>query len=475
VRSAARSPAQEAFDRARDVLAAHRPAEALRPMIDAPRLPAAGLLTPPPRRAAGGDPGRTARERVEEALAAAGRAAELGGVVALRAEEALAEAAALDRLPPPARGALHGMPVTVKDVIHVAGMPTRAGSAAYDALPAQDAAAVALLRGAGAVVLGKVATHEFALGVTTPQARNPWDPARIPGGSSGGSGIAVATGLGDASLGTDTRASIRVPASLCGVVGLKATYGAVPTAGLVSLAWTMDHVGPLARTVTEAARVTEALAPGLAGLSAWSGTSVAGARVGVPEEAFAECDPAVAAAVREAVGILAGAGAEVVAADRPTLADLERANAAGLVISRCEAAAAHRALGTDRSLLWQETADQLDEADRLSACDYLGAQRLRAELAGAFETALAGLWALAMPTTPCAAPPVEDAPRHITVLSRNAIPWSLTGLPAISVPCGRTPEGLPVGLQLVAGRGREHLLVALAAAVEAAQPKRPLT
>ena len=471
MRSAARSPAREAFHRARDVLAAHRPAEGLRPMIDAPRAPAARPPAPPAPPAPAVAPregGRSARERVEEALAAADRAAALGAVTALRAEEAVAEADALDRLPAAGRRPLHGMPVTVKDVIHVAGLPTRAGSAAYIAHPDRDAAAVALLRAAGAVVLGKVATHEFALGVTTPQARNPWDPGRIPGGSSGGSGIAVAIGFGAASLGTDTRASIRVPAALCGVVGLKPTYGAVPTAGLVSLAWTMDHVGPLARTVADAALVTEAVAPGLSGLAAWSGAPVAGARIGVPEAAFDGCDPEVARAARGAVEALAAAGAEVVAAPRPSHADLERAGAAGLVVSRCEAAASHRALGIDRGLLWEETADQLDEADRLTAADYLDAQRLRAELAEGLEAALGGLWALAMPTTPCAAPPVEDALRHITVLSRNAIPWSLIGLPAISVPCGTTHEGLPVGLQLVAGRGREHLLVALAAAVERA-------
>jgi aspartyl-tRNA(Asn)/glutamyl-tRNA(Gln) amidotransferase subunit A len=403
---------------------------------------------------------------VEDALAAAERAGALGAVVALDPDGALAGADALDRVPPGARGLLHGMPVTVKDVIDVAGLPTRAGSAAYRAHPDRDAAAVARVRAAGAVVLGKVATHEFALGVTTPQARNPHDHTRIPGGSSGGSGIAVATGFGDASLGTDTRASIRVPSALCGVVGIKPTYGAVPTAGLVSLAWTLDHVGPLARTVLDAARVLEALDPGFAGLPGWAGAPATGVRVGVPEAAFAGCEPAVAAAVGSAIDALADAGVDVVAAARPDALDLERAGAGGLLVSRAEAAANHRALGIDRALLWDETADQLDEADALSAADYLDAQRMRGVLAAGFEAELAGVWALAMPTTPCVAPPVEDAERHLTVLSRTAIPWSFTGLPAISVPCGTSPEGLPIGLQLVAGRGREHHLVALAALVE---------
>src|SRR5947208_7862884 len=150
------------------------------------------------------------------------------------------------------RGPLHGIPVTVKDVIDVSGAPTRAGSAAFHRRAAVDATGVARLRAAGAIVLAKVATHEFALGVTTPQSRNPHDPTRIPGGSSGGSAIAVATGMGLASLGTDTRASIRVPAALSGVVGFKATYGTVPTDGLVPLSWTMDHVAPMAVTVGDA-------------------------------------------------------------------------------------------------------------------------------------------------------------------------------------------------------------------------------
>ena len=477
MRSPARSPAREAFDEARAVLAAHRPAPGRRPMTDAPRPPAGGIpaagepaaATPGPiahARAALAAGRTTAVALVEEALAAAGRAGALGAVVALRREEALAEARARDDVPAGERGPLHGIPVTVKDVIDVAGLPTAAGSAAYLDHPAIDAAAVARLRSAGAIVVGKVATHEFALGVTTPQARNPVDPARIPGGSSGGSGIAVATGFGLASLGTDTRASIRVPAALCGVVGLKPTYGVVPTGGLVSLAWTMDHVGPLARTVGDAALVAEALAPVLAGLSGWAAAPVTGARIGVPEAAFAGCEPGVERAVRAAIAALAGAGAEVIASSRPSALDLDRAGAAGLLVSRAEAAANHRALGIERGLLWDETADQLDEADRLTASDYLDAQRMRGALAHDLEEALAGLWALAMPAAPCGAPPVEDAARYLTILSRTAIPWSLTGLPAISVPCGTTAEGLPVGLQLVAGRGCDHLVVALAAAVE---------
>ncbi|MGE0029311.1 MAG: amidase family protein, partial [Thermoleophilia bacterium] len=189
------STARAAFARAREVLAGFRAQPGDRPAVDAAGAPS---RTPPPPASAPAPPDpRTARERVEQALEAAGRADALGAIVAVDPDAALAEADARDRTPPPARGPLHGMPVTVKDVIDVAGLPTRAGSAAYLAHPDLDAEAVARIRTAGAVVLGKVATHEFAMGVTTPQARNPHDPTRIPGGSSGGSGIAVATGFGD--------------------------------------------------------------------------------------------------------------------------------------------------------------------------------------------------------------------------------------------------------------------------------------
>src|SRR4051794_17023161 len=164
------------------------------------------------------------------------------------AESALAEARARDAelANGRRRGPLHGIPVSVKDVIDVKDMPTRCGSDAYMDVPARDADAVDLWRAAGAIILGKTSTHEFALGVTSPQARNPHDRTRIPGGSSGGSAVAVTTGMGLASLGTDTRASIRVPAALCGGVGLKPTYGTISTRGVVPPSWPKDHAAVMA-------------------------------------------------------------------------------------------------------------------------------------------------------------------------------------------------------------------------------------
>lgn len=412
----------------------------------------------------------TSWELVEEALAAV---AEHDGALHAVAElnpVALAEAEQRDRELAGGlhRGPLHGIPVTVKDVIDVAGLPTRAGSAAYDDVPGRDATAVARLREAGAVILGKVTTHEFALGVTTPQSRNPFDRSRIPGGSSGGSAIAVATGMGLGSLGTDTRASIRVPAALCGVVGFKPTFGTVPTDGVVPLSWTMDHVAPMARTVEDAAILLDALTGSAGRYAGWLGLATRGLRIGVPPAAFLGADPEVVAPVTAAIGALEPWVGSVAEIDRPSAQDFAIAGAAGLVVSRCEAAAFHRALGADRRLYWDEVADQLDAGEHVSAVDYLDAQRVRRELGAS----LLGLFdvhdVLAMPTTLVAAPPAEDFARHLLSLARNAIPWSFLGFPAVSVPCGTTAAGLPVGLQLVAPPRHEGLLVAVAGVLEQA-------
>jgi aspartyl-tRNA(Asn)/glutamyl-tRNA(Gln) amidotransferase subunit A len=389
----------------------------------------------------------------------------LAALVEVTAASALATAAQLDAelAAGRRRGPLHGIPVTVKDVIDVAGVPTRAGSAAYHAVPTEDATAVRRLRRAGAVLLGKAATHEFALGVCTPQSRNPHDPSRIPGGSSGGSAIAVATGMGFASLGTDTRASIRVPAALTGVVGLKPTFGAVPTDGVLTLSWTMDHLAPIAGTVEDAAITLDALTG--ADLAAAAGRQVTGLRVGVPTAALDGAEPGVLAAFDQALKTLADLGCHTGEAVRPTAADLDEANAVGLVISRCEAAAVHRRLGTDPSLYWDEVADQLREALRVCAADYLDAQRMRVPLRDRLATAFAAHDILALPTSLVVAPPAADFAQYLTVLSRNAIPWSLVGFPALSLPCGQA-GGLPIGLQLVAPPGGEERLVALGTAIE---------
>jgi len=381
------------------------------------------------------------------------------------AEDALAEAHVRDAELKAGRrrGPLHGIPVSVKDVIDVGGVRTRCGSDAYDAVPDDDADAVDLWRDAGAVILGKTSTHEFALGVTSPQARNPHDPTRIPGGSSGGSAIAVATGMGVASLGTDTRASIRVPAALCGVVGLKPTYGTISTRGVVPLSWTMDHVAVMAGSAEDAAIALDALRPETTAIASAAGGRVSHLRVGLAGAAWEGAEAAVESAVGAQIDRLRALVASVRETDRPAAADFGGANAMGLLVSRCEAATFHRARGLDRSLYWAEVRDQLDAADGVLATDYIDAQRYRASLREEMLAVLREHDVLAMPTAPVLAPPVERADEYLTILSRNAILWSFVGFPAISVPC--PTDGLPVGLQLVAGPGGEALLIALATAL----------
>jgi aspartyl-tRNA(Asn)/glutamyl-tRNA(Gln) amidotransferase subunit A len=269
--------------------------------------------------------------------------------------------------------------------------------------------------------------------------------------------------MGFASLGTDTRASIRVPAALCGVVGLKPTYGTVPTAGVVPLSWTMDHVAVMAASAEDAALALDALRPEAPAIAAAAGGKVSDLRVGLATAAWEGAEPAVEAAVQRQIDSLSGLVAAVRETDRPTQADFGGANAMGLLVSRCEAATFHRAAGLDRSLYWAEVRDQLDAADGVPATDYIDAQRYRAVLREEMLAVLREHHVLAMPTSPVLAPPVERADEYLTILSRNAILWSFVGFPAISVPC--PTEGLPVGLQLVAGPGGEALLIALATAL----------
>lgn len=410
----------------------------------------------------------------EAAIAAASDHSDrLVAFVELTADAARAAAVELDaeRAAGSIRGPLHGIPITVKDVIHVAGVVTRCGSDAYEKIPSEDAWAVARLREAGAVILGKVSTHEYALGVTSPQARNPHDETRIPGGSSGGSAIAVAKGMGLASVCTDTRASSRVPAALSGIVGLKPTYGTIPTKGVVPLAWTMDHVGIIAPAVGDAALMLDTLhasQPVSGGINA----GVAGMRLGMPHAAFEDVDPAVAESVAAAIDALRDAGAEMIEVDTPAESDFTGANAGGLITSRCEAATFHKGLENDRDLYWSEVRDQLNAADDVLATEYIQAQRFRAWLRDRMTAAFAEFDAMVMPTVPVLAPPVEDAEDFLTILSRNAILWSFVGFPAMSVPVAPAPSGLPIGFQVVAAPHEERTMIAVAAAVEAAQTAR---
>jgi aspartyl-tRNA(Asn)/glutamyl-tRNA(Gln) amidotransferase subunit A len=470
------STVADAFRDARDAVhgrALPDPSAAPPLRVDLPSAQRA--LRPPefalrPPGANGSGPAAGAREGVEAALAAAA-ADRCGAVVWLDAGGARAAADRLDQgaAEGAVRGPLHGMAITVKDIIDVAGMPTRAGSKGFERWPQVDAPAVARLRAAGAVVLGKATTHEFALGVTTPACRNPFDHDRIAGGSSGGSAVAVATGIGTGSLGTDTRASLRVPASLCGVVGFKPTFGRVPTGGVVPLSWTVDHVGPIAGTVHDAAAMLAVLVGGriAVGGDAAAGR-VDGLVIGVIVAAMGAADTEVSAAVMKRLAVLERLGATLIDVAFPDEEALQLANGAGLLITRAEAATFHRAAGTDVSACLPEVAEQLRAGAEISACDYLDAQRQRASLTARLLDTLAPFPLLASPTTPVTAPPRTEYERYLVRLSENTMLWSLAGGPALSMPAGFDGAGMPVGLQLSAAPGDDALVAAAGIALEQA-------
>jgi len=394
--------------------------------------------------------------------------------VSVDPEAALAEARAKDAR---AGGPLHGIPIAIKDIFDVAGVPTRSGCAARaDAEPArQDAAAVAALRVAGAVLIGKTHTHELACGVYTPPTRNPWDTARSAGGSSGGSGAAVAACAAMGAIGSDTGGSIRIPAAHCGIVGLKPTYDRVSRGGALALSWSLDHVGPLTRRVEDAALMLEALA-GLDEPLLAPGEDVAGLRVGVLRGApFAPVEADVEDALERAIASLGDAG---VTLEEVAVPALERGLAAEFSIVAAEAASYHEAR-------FAETAGQItDDGIRglletgllLPASVYLRAQRTRRLIQDALAAAFAAhrLDALLAPTVP-AAPQLHDQLEYrlggrqepvIEALVRTTAPFNLTGLPAIAVPTGLGAGGFPGSVQIAARPFDERTALALARAVE---------
>lgn len=392
----------------------------------------------------------------------------------------LAESLDRERAEGKIRSPLHGLPISVKDVIHVKGMPTSSGSKVMEGfMPDDDATAVRLLREAGAIIIGKAHTHEFALGVTTPQSRNPWDTSRDPGGSSGGSAISVSTGMSFLSVGTDTRASIRVPASLCGTLGYKPTYGLVSTDGIVTLSWSMDHTGLMGRTSEDVAIMMNII-QGVD--SKDSGTldlpdddytdyvfkDVSGLRVGLAVEALEGADPEILRTFNACVETLKSLGVEVVETKLPSADDFRLANNLGLIITRVEAAAYQRAFPDAGPLYIKQVFEQLDEASKVTGVDYITAQRFRAEFQERMLAELEGFDAFIMPTTLVPAVKAEDTEQYLTILSRNCIPWSMIGFPTLSVPAGLTSGGLPVGAQLVAAPFDDGIILTLASALESA-------
>jgi aspartyl-tRNA(Asn)/glutamyl-tRNA(Gln) amidotransferase subunit A len=388
------------------------------------------------------------------------------------------------------RGPLHGVPIAVKDNYLTADMPTLAGTAAPGvSFPNRDSAAVARLRAAGAIVLGKTRMHEYAWGNVTPPTRNPWDTARVPGGSSGGSGAAVAARLCPVALGSDTGGSIRIPASVCGVVGLKPTFGRVSRAGIVPHSWSLDHAGPLSATVADSALVLQALAgadpadPGAATIpvpdfSAGLGTPAKGLRIGVVRNHFfGRNQPDVEAAVEAALAFYAAEGAAISDAALPIL---EYGLAAIFAIELSSSTAYHAAnLASGAVAAFTPDVRLLVEMGRLvTGPDYLKAEQLRRVLMRDVSRLFEDVDVIVGPTCPLTAWRIGEwsvevgrEPESVLAASwRLTYPWNLAGIPSISVPCGFDREGLPIGLQIAGKPFDEATVIRAAHAYEQAHP-----
>jgi aspartyl-tRNA(Asn)/glutamyl-tRNA(Gln) amidotransferase subunit A len=387
------------------------------------------------------------------------------------------------------RGPLHGIPIAVKDLFSMRGVRNTAGSKIFENLvPDIHSTVVERLEAAGAVILGKLNMHELAYGISSANphygaVRNPWDLERSPGGSSGGSGAAVAAGIVFGAMGSDTGGSIRIPASYCGAVGLKPTYGRVSRYGVLPLAYSLDHMGPLTRSVRDAAIFLNAIAGRdrrdqtssrrpVIDFVPEEGCSLRGMRIGFPENFYFErLDPDVESSVRGAIARAASMGAELKPIWVPDIAAL---NAVSQMTLLCEASANMEPYLEFRNLFGADVLSRLDQGRLIPATDYINAQRLRRKFAAEFDKLWREVDCFLAPATPNAAPRIgdntvrlggreEDARVAATRLARGI---NALGLPALSMPCGLSGNGLPVGLQIVAPAFEEAVMLKVAAALE---------
>ena len=384
------------------------------------------------------------------------------------------------------RGPLHGIPVGLKDLFNTGGVRTTSGSRIFDTfVPDHDCTVAARFQQAGAILLGKLNMHPFAYGPTGENAdyghmHNPWNPELITGGSSGGSGSATAAGQCTITMGSDTGGSVRIPAALCGIVGLKPTYGLVSRHGLTPLSWSLDHPGPIVRTVEDAALAMNAIAghdPNDVASSreaipdyttALTG-DVRGLKIGVPKEFFeASLDPEVGATVQQAISQLEDLGAIVTEVSFPLF---QHAQAISGTILMAEASAYHRdLLAKEGDKLYPPVRIRLEAGLFITAIDYLKAQQARSVFNHETRQLLTDVDLLLGPTEPVTAPPIlaekvragEQTIGTTAALTQYTRPYNITGGPAISVPCGFSESGMPIGLQL-AGKPFDELTVLRAA------------
>jgi aspartyl-tRNA(Asn)/glutamyl-tRNA(Gln) amidotransferase subunit A len=385
------------------------------------------------------------------------------------------------------RGPLHGIPIGLKDILDTAGTRTTAASALFkDRIPAEDAEVVRRLRADGAIILGKQNLHEFAYGASSiisfyGEVHNPWDAARLAGGSSGGSAASVACGMGFAAVGTDTAGSIRLPAAYCGVVGLKPTYGRVSARGVVPLSWSFDHVGPLTNSVCDAGLMLQVLAGYDAGDPASVdmpvtdytcdlGEEIRDLRIGVPRAFFFDdLDIEVAAAVEKAIQLFRELGADVrdgIGLEVPT----------DRTLSNAESYTYHKSFVARSPKLYRPaTLARIKSGENISAADALRAKHELSASREAIGKIFKQVDVLLTPTVPIPPPKIADLqknpdklrPAELMML-RNTRPFNVWGIPAISLPCGFTSDGMPIGLQLAAAAWREEVVLRAARAYEQA-------
>ena len=387
------------------------------------------------------------------------------------------------------RGPLHGIPVAVKDVFETRGVRTTCGSVIFlHHVPDRDAAVVERLAAAGAVLVGKAGMHELAYGITSNNPHfgaihNPCDPEHIPGGSSGGSGAAVASEMVFMAMGSDTGGSIRMPASFCGTVGLKPTSGRVSRYGVMPLDFSLDHMGPLTGSVRDAAVTLQAIAgfdprddtssrEPVANYLPEPGCSIRELRIGLPQNFYFErLDPDVDVAVRRMAATAESLGACILPVRVP---DIEALNAVGRVILLAEASALMEKYIGNRDQFGSDVLALFDQGRLLPATDYVNAQRLRRMMQREFAQLWSQVDCLFTPTTPLAAPRIGEKTVHLggfvedvrLASTRLVRGINVLGLPAISIPCGRDRRGLPVGLQIIGRPFDEALILRVAAALE---------
>jgi aspartyl-tRNA(Asn)/glutamyl-tRNA(Gln) amidotransferase subunit A len=384
-------------------------------------------------------------------------------------------------------GPLHGIPISVKDLFETAGIKTTCGSRVMrDYVPKSDSTVVARLKSAGAIVLGKTNTHEFALGGVTPPTKNPWNIDHIPGGSSGGSAAALAASSAIATTGSDTGGSIRIPASFCGVVGLKPTYSRVSRAGVFPESWSLDHVGPLTRRVEDAALVLKIMA-GYDESDPTSSTQavpdyvtqthgdLTGIRIGTPNNHFFEhCHEQVTDAINAAIDLFRGMGCKIIGFDFPFLPEIMASHVA---LDLCEASVYHEREIENRAAEFQpDVRLLLEQGLFLPATYYIQALRVRAMVLPVVTTLFNRFDVIITPTQPMVAPKIDQQlvmfdNGHETVdvaESRYVTPFNLTGLPALSIPCGLSRNNLPIGMQIIGRAFDESTVLRIGNAFESA-------